>query len=792
MPINKALIKSQEHNISTFTDEGGAFELEVTPGEELAISADGYETKYVKASQDELKEINLVSIDHPGEEDVQVLFRTKKQKDLLGDVSFVDIEKLIQKNYFTYSLDGMEAYVPGYNGNSMWAKGSYLTLVDGVPRDANNVLPTEIDQISFLKGVNAVALYGSRAAKGIILITTKRGEANNRRVDIRADVGAFTPVSYPKYLGAAEYMTLYNEARTNDGLSPLYNEATIYRTAAKTNPYRYPDVDFYSSDYLKQMYNRYDATAEISGGNDKARYYTNVGFYTVGSLLNFGRAQENNRTGRFNVRGNVDIDLNDYITGKIDASATFYNGKGVNADYWGAASTVRPNRFAPLVPISMIDSADEASLLYVKNSNNIIDGKYLLGGTQLDQTNAFASVYAGGYNQYISRQFQFDAGVGADLRNVLQGLKFQTNFAVDYATAYSLAYNYTYAAYQPLWNNFSGEDRISSLMKYGLDATSGTQNVSNSWYRQTIALSGGFAYENVFGGAHKITGLLMANGYQQSESAVYHRVSNSNLGLQLGYNFRDKYYADFSSAYVHSAKLPAGKRGAFSPTLSLAWRISKEDFIQNASSVIDDLKVTASAGLLNTDLDITNYYMYQGYYTVAGSWYGWKDGTGFQATESRLGNNPDMTFPKIKEINAGFEGSFFKKLLHLSGSFFVNKIEGNLIQASVLFPSYFNTGWPVSSFIPYVNYNNDKRTGVDFGIGLNKNLGEMNVNFGVNGTYYTTKATKRAELYADQYQYRQGRALDGIWGLESMGFYSSQDNIIIHLFHLSGRFTPAI
>jgi hypothetical protein len=227
---------------------------------------------------------------------------------------------------------------------------------------------------------------------------------------------------------------------------------------------------------------------------------------------------------------------------------------------------------------------------------------------------------------------------------------------------------------------------------------------------------------------------------------------------------------------IHSAKLPEGNRRAFSPTASLGWRISNEKFLRN-SSVIDDLKLTASAGILHTDLDISDYYLYQGFYTGQGSWYGWKDGTGIQATESRRGNNPDMVFPKREEISVGVEGAFFDHLLQVEGSFFTNKITGNITQASVLFPSYYSTGWPVSSFIPYVNYNDDKRVGFDFSANLNKKLGQVEGSLGLAGTYYQTKASKRAEVYENDYQYRQGKSLDAIWGLQNLGFFKDQDDI---------------
>jgi hypothetical protein len=192
---------------------------------------------------------------------------------------------------------------------------------------------------------------------------------------------------------------------------------------------------------------------------------------------------------------------------------------------------------------------------------------------------------------------------------------------------------------------------------------------------------------------------------------------------------------------------------------------------------VNDLKLTASASILHTDLDINDYYLYQGFYTGAGSWYGWKDGTGIQATESRRGDNPNMKFPRREEINIGLEGTFFNRLLNVNGTFFMNKMTGNIIQASVLFPSYFTTGWPVSSFIPYVNYNEDKRVGFDFSANLNKKIGDVNWNLGINGTYYQTTAIKRAELYENAYQNRQGKALDGIWGLQNLGFFQDDNDI---------------
>lgn len=716
--------------------------------------------------------------------EVNVAFRTLNEKDLMGGVSVVDVLKLTDKNYSTYSLDDMQSMVGGYNGQ-LWNQGDCLVLVDGVPREAGNVMPTEIEQITFLKSAAAVVLYGSRASKGVILITTKRGRQDDLHVSVRGNTTLFVPKSYPKYLGSAEYMTLYNEARANDGLDATYSADQIYHTAAGTNPYRYPDVDFYSSDYLKKSYTRSDATAEFSGGGKYAHFYTNIGFYNVSDLINFGEGKDNH-TSRLNVRGNVDLRLNDWVTGWVNANATFYDARSDNASYWSKAATLRPNRVSPLIPISYVEESDKPSWTLINNSNNLIDGKYLLGGTQLDQTNPFADMYAAGYNKWTSRQFQFDAGINLALDKVLKGLSFRTQFAVDYATGYSTSINNTYATYSATWNNYSGQDLITSLTRYNKDSSTGTQNVSGSTETQTIMFSGQFNYNRTFNKVHNVSAMLLANGYQQTISGEYHRTSNANLGLQAGYNYNNKYYIDFSGAAVHSAKLAKGHRQAFSPTLSVAWRLSEENFLAD-SPVVDDLKLTASASNLHQDLDLRvkvddvykEYYLYDNIFTSTGTWWAWSEsfGNSMQAADSQRSANEDLTFIKRKKFTVGMDASLWKGLLKVNANFFTVATEGLLTTPSTIYPSYFMTYWPVSSFLPYMNFNNNRQTGFDFAVNVNKKIGAVDWNLGVTGMYYTSKATKVNESVEYAYLKAEGQPIDALWGLQSDGFYKDDADI---------------
>lgn len=718
---------------------------------------------------------------------VQVSYRKVAQSDILGGVSVVNLEELTKKNYNTYSLDNMQGYIGGFTGNSLWGMGEYLVLVDGIPRAANNVLPTEIEQISFLKSASAVVLYGSRAAKGVIYISTKRGKIKPLEINVRANTGYHVSKSHPKYLGSAQYMTLFNEARQNDGLSASYSDEDIYNYASGSNPYRYPNVDFYSSDYLKSYYNRTDVSTEILGGNERARFYTNIGYYRQGDVLDFGKAADN-YTDRLNIRGNIDLELNDFISARIDANATFYNSRSANAtdrdandgvtdNYWTYASVMRPNRVSPLIPLAFIDPNDQQSLGLVNGSSNIIGGQYFLGGTQVDQTNVFADYYAAGTSKWTSRQFQFDTGLDFDLSGVTEGLAFHTLFAVDYATSYSTSYNNSYAVYQPSWYNYNGADVIAGLTKYNNDEKSGSQNIGGSTSNQTIAFSGYFTYDKTFSDDHNVSAILLANGYQQTISGQYHRTSNANIGLQVGYNYKQKYYAELAAAVIHSAKLAPGHRNAMSPSVSLGWKIGEEDFMAN-SSVFDDLTLNLSASILNSDLDIENFYMYEENYTQAsGAWWGWYDGASERSTNSLRGGNEDLTFVKRKEFSATLMASMWEKLITVNTSFFINSTEGLLIEPLTIFPNYFFTYWPDASFIPYVNFNNDKRVGFDFNVNFNKRVGEVDLSLGLSGIYYTTEATQRDENYEYDYQYREGKNIDGIWGLESAGLFQSQDEV---------------
>ena len=732
---------------------------------------------------------------------VHVAFRDKDADHLLGGVSYVDMEELQKKDYTMGSLEDMYALVGGWNGNNLWGMDNErldnndnsnlpLVIIDGVKRPSNNVLPSEIEQITFLKGAQAVVLYGAKGAKGAILITTKRGKVDGLQITANANTGFHFAKEFPEYLGSAEYMTLYNEARVNDGLDPRYTQMDIYNHASGKNPYRYPNVNYYSDEYVRKAYNRSEGTLEIQGGGTRAHFYTNINYYRIEDLINFGPAKDN-YTDRFSVRGNVDLVINKLISGFANASATFYNAHKNKGNFWGDAASMRPNfpeNAAPLIDIDMVDPNASKALAILGKSLNLLDGKYFPGGTKATQTNAIADCYFGGKTQAVSRQFQFDAGIIYDLNKFVKGLSFKTLFSIDYAANYSLSYNNKYAVFIPTWSNYNSQDKIVGLTQQNDEIVTGHMAMSETKYRQTISWNGHFDYDNTFAGKHHVTGMLLANMYTTTASRTYHRYANANLGLQAGYDYMGRYFAEVAMAGVHSARLPKGHREAISPSFTIGWNIAKESFLKD--TFVDDLMLSASYSNLKEDIDIymiDNDNKYKEYYLYEAKWkqpqdgngtsFTWNEGVGTKITYSENGSNPSLDFISRKEWSVSLRGSFFNKLITTDLTFFNTDMNGFLVKNLSTFPSHLQGGLSGNTFMPAINNNIQNRKGLDFSVTAQKQIGKVHATLGVVGTYFTSKWKQFDETLdpAAPNKHTEGQALNALWGYECLGFYTTDD-----------------
>jgi TonB-linked outer membrane protein, SusC/RagA family len=769
-PIPYASVYGDEGMIMKYSNANGKVTIKVPQDSKLVITAKGYKSKQVFAYSDLAKIVM-----EKGEDDqtVNVAYKKIDKRDLAGAISYINSKDIQGTNYNHFTTDGIDGKISGLLwANNIWGMANALVLVDGIPRNFDDVVFDEVDQVTVLKGAGAVALYGSQGAKGVVLITTKRGEVNKRAINVRVSQGLASPKMYPKYLGSADYMTLNNEAYLNDNPNATstdlpYQKIESYRSG---NKYIYPDVDYYSSDYLRKVTTSKQVTTEFSGGNEKAQFYTNLGWTGGNSLLNIGQGK-NESNNRFNIRGNIDLKVNELISSTVDVSAVFVNNRNANADYWGNASSILPFRYSPLVPIASIASDSLRNMALT--SGKVIAGNYLLGGTQEVMTNPFAALYAGGYNNYINRIFQFTNGIDVNLKNVLKGLSFHTKFNMDYTTSYSETLSPSYAVYQPAWSapdSITSQVSIVGLTKYGTDLNTGTKFIANSFQKRNIGVSAQFNYETSINKAHNLSVILLGSAYNSSQNGVIQPSTFSTLGSQLSYNYLHKYLLDATGVVVSSSKLAPGHNTAFSPTVSLGWLLSSEKLLANRKW-LDVLKLTASAGIVNTDLDISSYYLYESTYAQDG-WFSSGDGTmSNRSVTTRVGVNKDLTFVKRKDLNVGLEALLFNQSLYLQATAFKNQMDGLLTQRTTLYPAYFN------NFMPWENYNVNEYRGVEGQVNIHKKVGAFDLNLGATFTYATSEVIKRDELYEDQYRYRKGKTDDALWGLQCLGFFNDKADI---------------
>ena len=784
-PVSGAKIYGKEGAIIVTTDTKGHFSISVPAATDLLIESEGYESIIVQ--QNNIKaaiELKATPFLRGEKDNVEIAFGTAKKGDLLGDITVIKPSEFIGYDNSQYVPDALTGRVAGMlSSNNIRGLGDAMVVLDGIPRYSRisdiNLNMEEIDQVTVLKDAGAVALYGTQARNGVIIITTKRGKAQKREINVSAQYGIAKPKALPKYLGSADYMELYNEASLNDGLPIKYDATTIgnYRTG---NPYRYPSVDYYSPEYLKAFRTYSKVLAEFSGGNNNTTFYANLGWGRDGSLMNFGEGKNANNN-RFNARANVDFKINDFIKSNVDIAGIFDFNRGPVGNYYSNAASLRPYLFTPLLPLDLIQKNNTALASLIGARKNDVDGLYLLGGAQQNTTTPFADVYAGGYNSPVRRTMQFNNGIVVDLNRVTKGLSLKTNVSFDFYNSYNQSISNGYSVYAPTWSATS--DSITGLTKYGTDSRTGTQNVGLPDFLRRIGFFGQINYDRTFAGVHNVTATLLGFANTIKLKGTFQPDKNTHVGLRMAYNYSNKYYADFSSAYISSNQLPEGSRGALSPTLSLGWVISKEGFISDSKSV-DYLKLKASVGIINSDMSLAGFYFYDNVYAVS-SGNTWSDGTySNTGITSQRGANSALGFEKRKEINLGLEGKFFNNSLSVDANIFSMRISDKYSRRTNKYPTYY------SDFMPYDNYGIDGYTGAELGVNYSKKVGDFSLDLGVTAMYWNSKVVEVDEMWAEDYLYRKGKPVDTYFGFESEGLFPDQNDIKNHAFQTFGAVSP--
>ncbi|MEI6753261.1 MAG: SusC/RagA family TonB-linked outer membrane protein [Paludibacter sp.] len=764
-PISGAKIYGNQGAIEILTNEKGEFSIKVNTDSYILIEAGGYVSVTIPSIASTSSIILKQNEYLMGSDDnLSLAFKSVKRGLSVGNITEIKVPEILKIDNVTRFQSLLDSYGAGTKGGyNLLGLGDALVIVDGLPRDASNLQPEEIEDITILKDVNSALLYGSQAKNGVIKIKTKRGEANKKIIRTSIETGVNTPVVLPKYLNSQNYMTLYNEAQTNDDPNkvPDYKEIPYYDGS---NPFRYPDVDYYSKDFVKPYSNTTRFIGEFSGGNNVASYYANMG-WEHSDVLYKANNNQNNGSDRLRLRGNVDFNVTDHIKSYIDAAFTFNTSTGLRTDFFSMASTFRPNDYSPLLPVEAFEDPTLIDPLIHVNGNNILGGNSLISKNSYGK-NIYGEFNLAGYSRNYNNNMQFNTGIIFDLEDLTKGLTLRADVSFDTYASYAESIQNTYALYEPVWNNVTG--KISSINTINSDSRTGVLTLSSGAQQRTIGTNILLDYDRTFNKSHHIASSLLAYYSTATVQGSVHADRSAHLGFRLAYDYKNCYIVDFTGALINSVKLAPGHRLSFSPSLGLGWVISNDKF-WTANKIVDYIKVKASAGILQTDAsDNFGYNQFKEIYSPSYSLAtGDVGGYSFPSTFVAQTANYNLGLEKMKNLNAGFEAAFFDKSLFLDANYFLTHYADIITQRLNYYPGM------ISTFIPYENYNETSYTGLDVSLKYQKNFGKLHFSAGLNVLYSISEYVKRDEIHNNAYQYLVGKPTDTFWGLKNLGFFST-------------------
>jgi TonB-linked SusC/RagA family outer membrane protein len=774
--VSGATIYAGEGAVVVKSDAEGKFTTKAKQGTVILIEAEGYSSQSWDLSKDPAM-AKIVMEDIPLKMGVKDMVNLPlqhqvSQRSLVGAVSKIegrDLERYADP-LLRNSLQGMAAGLNvtmnsggmANNPATVFVRGlsrddtnGPIFIVDGIERGFDDINAEEVETIEILKDATSKILYGSRAANGVVLLTTRRGEAHKSVLDTKVDFGAGLTTRMPEFLNSAEYATLYNEARANDGLTPLYSSEAIarYKNSTGENDLLYPDADYY--DYFLRDYTTYSkATLNVSGGNNNAQYAFMAGYMGYGGLQQVGTKP---RQDRFNIRINLDMDITNDISAFINMSAIMDSWKYSGLDHsstFGALSSHRPNEYPFIIGEEYIEATK--------------DGVPAYGASYQYADNLLASMenQGNGNDQFINQQMT--TGFNFDLDDVTEGLEASVSVAFDNYFYGSQVIAPRAATYIPVVDPTTLEADGSPVVGFQLARAGVTDthyNLNSRSTLRTTAMNAKVGYEKELG-----AGMLNASAgyfyYLAEVAGSSQNIENDNLFLRANYTLKKKYVVEGTLSYMGCKRFMQGNRRFLSPAIGAAWILSEESFMSD--DIFDYLKAKASVGILGYDA-ATAHYLYENQWSGNGSFsFGEKnsgDSPGMVSLDSW--GNPDLEWEKSREINIGLEGLAFNRHLSFEVNYF-NEYRYDMI--NWVDETYSSLQ---GAFSAYTNYQEVANQGVELDIDYMNTVGDFSYRLGANLTYSKNKFKVKDEVAYPDYRTTEGRPTSVIMGYESLGLYGN-------------------
>ncbi|QQT26413.1 TonB-dependent receptor [Sphingobacterium spiritivorum] len=628
------------------TDEGGYYELEVPKGATLVFSMVGYHSKQVPVNKTENNLTISLSENVSDLEEVVVVGMTEMQrKHIASSVASLDIKSSIEGKPITNLSQSLQGGVtglqvqqgsglPGGDAASIKIRGistlnnsDPLVLVDGVPMDMNHIDPVTIESVTILKDAAAAAIYGARAANGVILVTTKRGKAGQINILYDGYLGMQTPTVLPEFVDAPTYMRMYNYAQVASGGQVFYSDDQIAKTEAGDDPVNYPNTN-----WTKELIDEYSPltshSLSVSGGNDVAR------FAVTGNYMNQQGMIPQNKMDRFNIRANTSVSL----------SKRFL----INLDVLG----IRRNTMYPNRPIS-------------NGGSRLLDDLYRLPPTVLPkypQEEGWPTIY-GRYADIVNPIAYSEVGgsIGYQYDQATINLQPKWSITNDLNIRGQFSYRLNSDVYKQNRDNYYFFDYYTKQ----LVQTWAVQRDAYSEVRDTYYyLSGAVDYSKNFGkhNLFAMGGFSMEkfnNGYWNSSALV-------SSYAKVNYAYADRYLLEASFRADGSSKFgPKNKYGYF-PSVAFGWNVHNESFFN--VEAISNFKIRASYGQLGNEN--IGLYRYQNLINTS------------NGTESVWGN-PDISWEKVNILDIGLDMALFQNKLSLTFDYYDKKTSDVILYPSV-------------------------------------------------------------------------------------------------------------
>lgn len=818
-PIIGASILVDGTSNGTITDLNGEFTLNnVSPKGVLKISYIGYTPQTIHLDGEKVLSVILLEDTEVLDEVVVVGYGVQKKVNLTGSVSAVSGNELSRRPVVdaTQSLQGLipgllvsnnESGRPGATGSlTLRGQGNLANnanpyvLVDGVEMNLSDVNPSDIENISVLKDAAACAIYGARAAYGVILVTTKKGEEGKMRINYQGTVGWNSPTVLPEMANSYEFATFFNDACINAGLPKQYSDEKLgllqqymkdpgsvdcwseLPANATMNPaFENSGNGVGNVDYFKLHYKDYafkqNHNLSVSGGGKKAQYYVSGGFYSEDGIMRYASMDYS----RFNFNANVTSEITEWLKMRVntkfmhsDQNTPFGDG-GISEGFYHSLARFRPTvspidpngHFTELTMIPYLQSGtnvntqkDNINMTVgfeaqpLKNWRIFFDYTYKLGNTEGKALNVAPLIYAAD-GVTTSKGVRDELGMAKDgrftrtmSRDRYQSINLYTNYLFSVAD-----HNFTLMA------GFQEDESDYSYLKNSVNNLYSTSNPGlglGSGDKTIIDTRNGWATRGFFG--------------------------------RINYDYDGRYLLEMNGRYDGSSRFASGHRWGFFPSVSLGWNVTREKFMEPVTHILSNLKLRASYGLLGnqTGADLYTFAAMMNLNSGLGG-YIFPDGRHVY-TKAPGVIDPNTTWEKVESKNIGIDFGFWGNAL--TGTFDVfQRNTKDMLGPNADFADLFgatapntnnacmrNRGWELM-----LNYRGKIGKDIDYSLGfsLSDAISEVTQYENPTGT------NPDANWYV-------GKTVGEIWGYRSSGLIQTTEeaaeyNTKYNLAYLSGK-----